>query len=93
VEIELLGALRAGAITLPGDRGPEAERLLGAGGGSAAGRLGLPEDTPTDRIRAAAVEAVARWRELGESPLASPPVAEVARAVVRTLEGLVAELA
>ncbi len=93
VEIELLGALRAGAITLPGDRGPEAERLLGAAGGSAAGRLGLPEDAPADRVRVAAVEAVARWRELGESPLASPQVAEVARSVVRTCEGLVAELA
>ena len=92
VEIELLSALRAGAIVLPGERGPEAERLLGAAGGSAASRLGIPPGTPADGIRAAAVDAVGRWRAMAESPLASPEVADVARAIVRTCEGIVAEL-
>ena len=65
------------------------ERQLGLGqGGEPAGeRLGLGGGSD---VRAAALEALDRWRVRAESPLTSRAAAEVARAVVRSCEGLVA---
>jgi hypothetical protein len=87
-EQRLLAALRQGQVALPGGTAEEAERLLGGDGPGAAERLGL--DAGSGDVRAAALEALDRWRVRAESPLTSRAASEVARAVVRSCEGLVA---
>ena len=83
-EQRLLAALRQGQVTMPADTQPEAERLLGGDGPGVAERFGLE---PGADPRAAALEALDRWRTRAESPLTSRAAAEVARAVVRSCEG------
>jgi hypothetical protein len=84
-EQRLLAALRQGQVSMPEGTAAEAERLLGGDGPGAAERLGLPDVGPGD-VRAAALEALDRWRVRAESPLTSRAAAEVARAVVRSCE-------
>jgi hypothetical protein len=40
----------------------------------------------------AAIDAAGRWRRRGESPLSSRAVADVARQVVRSCEGILATM-
>ncbi len=96
VEQRVLVALRTGAVSLGADDlGAEAERLLGGDGPTPAARLALdgPAD-PDDRSwHAAAIGALERWRIRAESPMTSRAAAEVARAVVRSVEGLLTDAA
>jgi hypothetical protein len=93
-ELRLLSTLRSGAIKLSPEVLDEAERLLGGEGGSAAARLGLdPAATADPRaMRAAALDAVTRWQRRAESPLSGRAVSDVARVVVRSVEGVLAQL-
>jgi hypothetical protein len=78
---------------LPGDGPAEVERLIGAEGGRPATRLGLDPDTDAGELRAAAADARKRWQVRAESPLSDPVVADAARVVVRSCDGLLAALA
>jgi hypothetical protein len=91
-ELRLLSTLRSGAVKLAPDVVAEAERLLGADGGSAAARLGLDPATGPGEVRAAALDAATRWKRRAESPLSGRAVADVARLVVRSCEGVLAGL-
>jgi hypothetical protein len=91
-ELRLLSTLRSGAVKLAPDVLAEAERLLGADGGSAAARLGLDPATGWDELRAAALDAATRWKRRSESPMSGRAVADVARLVVRSCEGVLAGL-
>jgi hypothetical protein len=91
-ELRLLSTLRSGAVKLAPDVIAEAERLLGADGGSAAARLGLDPGTGPGELRAAALDAATRWKRRSESPLSGRAVADVARLVVRSCEGILAGL-
>jgi hypothetical protein len=91
-ELRLLSDLRSKVVKLPKDLVEEAERLLGGDGGAAATRLGLPPDAPGRELRAAALDALGRWRRRAESPLASRSTAEAARVIVRSCEGVLARL-
>jgi hypothetical protein len=91
-ELRLLSTLRSGAVRLPTEALQEAERLLGGDGGSAAARLGLEPDAHPDELRAAALDAVARWQRRAESPMSGRAVSDVARLVVRSCEGVLAGL-
>jgi hypothetical protein len=91
-ELRLLSALRAGAIKLPKEVLQEAERLLGGDGGAAHARLGLEPDASQQEIWDAAIDSAGRWRRRGESPLSSRAVADVARQVVRSCEGILATM-
>jgi hypothetical protein len=91
-ELRLLSALRAGAIKLPKEVLQEAERLLGGDGGAAPARLGLEPDAGPQEVWDAAIDAAGRWRRRGESPLSSRAIADVAREVVRSCEGILANL-
>jgi hypothetical protein len=91
-ELRLLSALRAGAIKLPKEVLQEAERLLGGDGGAAPARLGLEPDAGAQEIWDTALDAAGRWRRRGESPLSSRAVADVARQVVRSCEGILASM-
>jgi hypothetical protein len=91
-ELRLLSTLRAGAVKLPTEALQEAERLLGGEGGSATARLGLEHDAGPDEVWNAALDAAGRWQRRAESPLSSRAVADVARLVVRSCEGVLAAL-
>ena len=91
-ELRLLSTLRSGAIKLPAEVLAEAERLLGADGGSPAARLGLDPGTGWGELRDAALEAATRWKRRSESPMSGRAVADVARLVVRSCEGILASL-
>jgi len=89
-EVRLLDDIRSGTVDVPPRYLEEMERLLGAAGHAAAVRLGLALDSPPDTVRGAALEALARWQRLAESPLADRRFAQAARGVTRSCEGIVA---
>jgi hypothetical protein len=91
-ELRLLSTLRAGAVKLPVEALQEAERLLGGDGGAATSRLGLEPGAGPGELRAAALDALARWQRRAESPLSTRAVSDVARLVVRSCEGVLAGL-
>ena len=92
-ELRVLGALRSGVTDLSEPAMDEAERLLGAGGAQSWSRLGLTPDVSRDQQRQAVLDALARWQRQAENPLARKATIEVARVVVRSCEGMAAELA
>jgi hypothetical protein len=91
-ELRLLSDLRTRVVRPPRDLVEEAERLLGGDGGSAAQRLGLPLDAGPEQMRAAALEALDRWRRRAESPLSSRAITDAARVLVRSCEGILSRL-
>lgn len=91
-ELRLLSTLRSGAIALPPEVIAEAERLLGGEGGSPAARLGLDPSADPQELRAAALDAATRWARRAESPMSSRAISDVARLVVRSCEGVLAQL-
>jgi hypothetical protein len=91
-ELRLLATLRSGAIALPEEVLVEAERLLGGDGGTPFARLGLEPTAHPQELRAAALEAASRWARRAESPMSSRAVSDVSRLVVRSCEGVLAQL-
>ena len=91
-ETRLLAALRSGVVTVKPEETDDVERLLGSYGQGAAERLGLSPDASPDELRDAASTALARWRRRAESPLAGPADVDAARTLVRTCEGLLADV-
>jgi len=92
VELGLLASLRSGAVPLDPDDVAEAEQLLGGSGQKLYVRLGLEEDADAATLRAAATEALTRWRRRAENPVSVRAVADAARVIVRTCEGIIAGL-
>ena len=91
-ELLLLGSLRAGRTTLPGQLGQEAERLVGGEGTSIPARLGIEDQATELELRRTAVEALRRWQYQAENPLLSQVQRRAAQVVVRSCEGLLAAL-
>jgi hypothetical protein len=89
-EVRLLDRLRTGVLQVPERHADELDRLLGGSGHDAANRLALPENPSTQDVTAAALDALARWQRLAESPLSSRTVQVAARGATRTLEGILA---
>jgi hypothetical protein len=87
-ELRLLSALRSGAVALPAAVVGEAERLLGEAGAGPATRLDLPAGAGEEIVRAAALDALARWQDLAENPMTARAAADACRVVIRTCEGL-----
>ncbi len=93
-ELRLLAALGSGRTRLPEELTEEACRLVGGTGGDPAVRLGLAEDgADPAELWARGTDAVARWREHAASPLFNQDQRRAARTVVRSCEGLLADLA
>jgi hypothetical protein len=92
VELALLARSRAPDGPLPAELRAEGERLLGADGPDAPARLGLPADAPEEALRAAALEAMARWRQAGADPLARRATVDAIDVVTRSCEALLAGL-
>jgi len=87
-EVRLLNALRSGAVAVKPEDLEVMECLLGTTGAAPAARLGLDAGASDDDIRRATQEALARWQRRAESPMASREVADAARVLVRTCEGI-----
>jgi hypothetical protein len=92
VEVRMLNELRWGTITVPAARAAELERLLGGSGHSSWSRLGLPAQATPEELEAAAMDALARWRRVGEHPLSSRGLQRAAGVAVRSVEGVLAGL-
>jgi hypothetical protein len=93
VEVRLLNQLRSGALQVPEKLENGMDRLLGGNGHSVPKRLGLPETASVAEQRDAAMQALARWQQVAESPLSSRALQLAARGVTRTCEGLLVALA
>lgn len=91
-EIRLLNAYRSGAVAFHEREVPEVERLLGSEGASAQARAGLPPDASTREVRSALTVAIERWQRRAESPMSSQEIAEASRVLVRSCEGMLADL-
>ncbi len=91
-ELRLLSDLRGRVLRPPKGQAEEAERIIGADGIAPHQRLGLPPDAGHDELRAAAMARLTEWRRRAESPLASRAMANAARVVVRSCEGILAGL-
>ncbi len=92
-EVRLLDRLRTDGLDLPSDQAAELDRLLGGAGHAPARRLGLADDKNPAEIKEAALDALTRWRSIGEHPLSTRPVQLAASAASRTMEGILAQLA
>ncbi|MBN2621943.1 MAG: dynamin family protein [Acidimicrobiales bacterium] len=91
-EIRLLNALRANGIKVKPAEAEEMERLLGAEGGAVHTRLGLTPEADVSEVRRALGNAIGRWQRRAESPMSSREVADAARVVIRSCEGLLVSL-
>ncbi|HVV21881.1 MAG TPA: hypothetical protein VHF06_20770 [Pseudonocardiaceae bacterium] len=91
-ELRLLSALQSGRLTLPNDLAATAERLAGGNGTGVLDRLGLPGEATQDDVRNAVYDELALWRAQAESPLLGATQRAAARTVVRSCEGLLADL-
>jgi hypothetical protein len=91
-EIRLLEALRGGELALRDGELEDATRLLGGDGSSIAERAGLAADAGDEDVRAALVGALDRWQQRAESPLSARDASTASRVLVRSCEGMLAEL-
>jgi hypothetical protein len=91
-ELRLLSDLRGRVLRPPKEQAQEAERLIGGDGSAPNQRLGLPPDAGRDELRAVALDRLTAWRRRAESPMSSRAMANAARVVVRSCEGILAGL-
>ncbi|MGH9227756.1 MAG: dynamin family protein [Acidimicrobiales bacterium] len=89
-ELRLLNTLRAGGMKLKEQESADMERLLGAEGAALHTRLDLGAGTDESAIRQALQDNIGRWQRRSESPMSSREIADAARVLVRTCEGMLA---
>jgi hypothetical protein len=89
-ELRLLSALQTGRLSLPGGLAESAERLTGGHGIEITDRLGLDQ---AEDLRGAVFDQLNQWRAQSESPLLGARQQAAARTVVRSCEGMLADLA
>jgi hypothetical protein len=87
-EIQLIDALRFGAIMFGTDECRDAERLLGGSGVDVYTRLDLPPHAGSRAVAEAGRTALLRWQRRAEHPASPRDVREAARVLVRTCEGI-----
>lgn len=86
-ELRLLGRLRADELPLPAADLAELHRLVGGAGIAPHLRLGLPPDAPAPALRAAALDAVRKWRARARHPLADQATSAACQTAARSAEG------
>jgi len=89
-ELRLLNALRGGGMKLREQEAADMERLLGAEGAALHARLGLGPETDESAIRQALEDNMCRWQRRAENPMSSRDIADAARVLVRSCEGMLA---
>ena len=91
-EIEALAAVRTGELNLSPAQVRTAERLLGSAGVTVTERLGLPASARLEDLIRAAEDQMQYWRRLAEVAAVGRQYRQVCSVIVRTCEGLLAEL-
>jgi hypothetical protein len=91
-ELRLIAALHGGRATLPEPLAEEARRLVGGFGTDLAARLGFAEDVGRRDLHGALAEALHRWQDQAEDPALGAGQRGAARVVVRSCEGMAAQL-
>lgn len=91
-ELRLLAALHGGRTELPDPLADEARRLVGGVGTSLAARLGFDREPTSGELHGAVSEALRRWQEQAENHALATGQRQAARVVVRSCEGMVAQL-
>ncbi|MGQ5261367.1 dynamin family protein [Micromonospora sp. ZYX-F-536] len=92
-ELRLLVALRNSRLGLDAELVAEAQRLIGGDGVGLAARLGVEHEATVQRLWEVAADAQWRWRDRAEDPLLPLAQRRGAQVVVRSCEGMLAELA
>lgn len=92
-ELRLLVALRNSRLGFDADLVAEAQRLIGGDGVGLAARLGVEHEATVQRLWEVAADAQWRWRDRAEDPLLPLAQRRGAQVVVRSCEGMLAELA
>ncbi|MFJ6198935.1 dynamin family protein [Micromonospora sp. NPDC092111] len=92
-ELRLLAALRAAGLGFDAELATEARRLVGGDGVGLATRLGVAHDATVQRLWEVAADAQWRWQNHAEDPLLRLAQRRGAQVVVRSCEGMLAELA
>lgn len=92
-ELRLMAALRSGRTRLPAALEAEAQRLIGMEGTDVSTRLAADEQATGAQLWTLGAQALDRWLEHAENPLFSHAQQGAARTVVRSCEGMLAELA
>jgi len=92
-ELRLLAALDGGRTALPDPLADEARRLVGGIGTAMPARLGFTREASGHELHDAVSDALRRWQEQAENHALGAGQRRAARVVVRSCEGMVAELA
>jgi hypothetical protein len=92
-ELRLLAALHGGRTELPDPLASEARRLVGGVGTGLAARLGFDHEPTGAELHGAVSDALRRWQEQAENHALGTGQRHAARIVVRSCEGMVAQLA
>ncbi|RAO31092.1 Isoniazid-induced protein IniC [Micromonospora noduli] len=92
-ELRLLVALRNTRLGFDAELAAEAQRLVGGDGVGLAARLGVEHEADVRQLWEVASEAQWRWRDRAEDPLLPLAQRRGAQVVVRSCEGMIAELA
>jgi hypothetical protein len=91
-ELRLLAALAGGRTVLPDPLADEARRLVGGVGTALPARLGRTHDASGHELSDALSDALRRWQEQAENHALGFGQRRAARVVVRSCEGMVAQL-
>jgi hypothetical protein len=92
-ELRLLAALEDARFGFDAELAAEARRLVGGDGVGLAARLGVEHDATAARLWELGGEALWRWQDRAEDPLLRLEQRRAAKVVVRSCEGMLAELA
>jgi hypothetical protein len=79
-------------VPISSELAAEAEGLIGGRGAAAHVRLGLEADTPPGELADEARRYLLRWRAVAENPLTDRLALDACRVVVRSCEGVLADL-
>jgi hypothetical protein len=91
-ELRMLNAMRLGAVPLKDEQLAEAEALFERSGQAPAARIGLPADADQAEVRRRLLASLDTWQRRAENPLSKQAVVDASRVVIRTYEGMLADL-
>ena len=91
-ELRLLAALHGGRTVLPDPLADEARRLVGGIGTALPARLGFGRTRPATSCTTRVSDALRRWQEQAENGALGTGQRRAARVVVRSCEGMYAQL-
>lgn len=92
-ELRVLSSIRAGWVSGKPDVVDDLERVIGGTGTAVHLRLNCAPDSGRAELGQAAGVALARWQRRAENPMTAHEMVIAARVAVRSVEGMIADLA